>query len=245
MGTNIYIQSDFIEPYDKYLHDSMGKIVWKRLSKGGMPRREMLKFLDDSIEEYDIFGKVVPHGTVVELNKRYISYDKLVVYLDENLHRGEGKILIDMKEAVKKYPNHYASIYLNDYKNVCASSYRHLWIGKECFSFMYQSLTDWRSNYGHVNIIYLGKNTIKNLSIKGHSIFALDFIKIWNDNGYCCKGGVFINHYIDFNISPGIPQEVFVKGQDNPIKFQDIISSEKIAEIIEIVLKSEKNKVSL
>ncbi len=45
MGTNIYLQSDFIESYDKYIHDPMGKIVWKRLSRGGRNRREIFELL--------------------------------------------------------------------------------------------------------------------------------------------------------------------------------------------------------
>ena len=41
--TGIYLQSDFRDYYDEELHDPTATKVFKRLSKSGMPRSEMLK----------------------------------------------------------------------------------------------------------------------------------------------------------------------------------------------------------
>ena len=72
MGTNIYLQSDFQEKYDMYLHDPLGKIVWKRLSKGGRNRRDIFKLLEEYVGSVGgMIDHVVPHGTVKELCDKY------------------------------------------------------------------------------------------------------------------------------------------------------------------------------
>ncbi len=39
---------------------------------------------------------------------------------------------------------------------------------------------------------------------------------------------------LDFNIAPGIPEEIFIEGEDEPFNFyDDIISAKKVAELIE------------
>ena len=123
MGTNIYIQSDFIEPYDKYLHDPMGTIRWKRLSRGGRNRREIFELLKQYVgqtQQYRVH--VAPNGTVQELYDRYeerevngvwngswdhtgicSSFGDLVIYKDEMAHRGEGKEIIHADEAIEEH----------------------------------------------------------------------------------------------------------------------------------------------
>ena len=54
--TGIYLQSNFRDYYDEELHSPMGTKVFKRLSKSGMSRPEMLKYMDN------VGLNTVPHG---------------------------------------------------------------------------------------------------------------------------------------------------------------------------------------
>jgi hypothetical protein len=253
MGTGIYLQSDFVEKYDQYLHDPNGKIVWKRLSKGGMSRRDMLSFLDDNKNKYHF--SVVPHGRVKELDDKYNPekdgtwkdsgiysyYHKMVVYLDESLHRGEGKILLDVEDAVKIYPDKYASIYLRNDNDIFPTHERHLYIGNKCYVLTYISITDkWRSNCGRVfiKLKYILDN-IPNNKLLSYPIYAVDILRI------LCEAvdnvvPIYLEPFVvDFNIAPGIPITIFKEGYNNPMSFYDIISPEEIATLIAERVKNE------
>jgi hypothetical protein len=258
MSTNIYIQSDFQEDYDECLHDPNGKIIWERLSNGGMKRREILCFIDEYVEKEKSYFGVPPHGIVKDLYNKYITSeedinynvvweeegfifpcDDFIIYTDESLHRGEGKIKISREEALKKYPDSYASIYLHRF-GYNPTSTRFLCIGNRKFILHYTSLTDrWRSNYGHVVIQLLGED--KNPQNKlPYPIYSLDYIytSYFNRDGAKDTERAFL---IDFNIAPGIPEKVFVLGQYEPISFYDIISKKEIAEEIKNKLNKVKN----
>ncbi len=208
MESNIYIQSDFVEPYDKYLHDPMGKIRWKRLSRGGRNRREIFELLKQySGSCGSRTMHVVPNGTVKELYDRYeprevdgkwngtwdktgicSSFSELVIYRDEMAHRGEGKEVIDVEDAIEECPDAYASVLLRNNQNYSISR-RNLYIGNRAYKLTYVSLTDsWRSNCGHVVITYDGSVEYKNcdhipftrkygIEIKS-PIFAFDYVEI-------------------------------------------------------------------
>ncbi len=274
MGSNIYIQSDFIEPYDKYLHDPMGKIRWKRLSKGGRNRKEIFELMENYIEKYRFApDQVIPHGTVKELFDKYeeqyvngiynttwdrtgikSSFSQMVIYTDIMAHRGEGKELMDVEDAIKECPDALASVKLSN-EQIFPVSYRNLFIGNEMYQLTYVSLTDWwKSNCGHVQIIYTDRGHVNDedrllfTTLEGtridSPIFAFDYILIPVATSGC-PDGVDRRFYVDFNEAPGIPEEVIVdqyydnrKGQVVP--FTDIISAEKIAELAEKCLKSEK-----
>ncbi len=241
MGTGIYLQSDFIEKYDNYLHDPMGKYRWKRLSRGGMNRRRLLSFLDEHSKD-QIWNRVVPHGIVKDLYKRFketneweklgisSSYLNYIVYLDEKSHRGEGKILVDIEEAIKKYPDYYASVYLENECSDFSISERLLYIGNIVFKLTYISITDnWRSNCGKVIVKYISKNEVDKKDLLNYPIYSIDriWVKMEKDSGS-------IPFLLDFNIAPGIPEEVFIEGNDEPVDFyNDIISAKNVAELIE------------
>lgn len=274
MGTNIYIQSDFIEPYDKYLHDPMGKIRWKRLSRGGRNRREIFELLKQHVGSTKAFGtKVAPNGTVKELYDRYeprevdgkwngtwdktgicSSFSELVVYRDEMAHRGEGKEVIDVEDAIEECPDAYASVLLRNNQNYSISR-RNLYIGNKVYKLTYISLTDsWRSNCGHVVITYDGSIEYKKsdhipftrkygIEIKS-PIFAFDYVEIPVASSQYHDGSPE-NFYVDFNEAAGIPEEVVVRDfNDNRrgdlIPFSEIISNEEIAILSEKTLKSER-----
>jgi len=202
--TGIYLQSDFRDYYDEELHDPTATKVFKRLSKSGMPRSEMLKYMND------VGLNTVPHGFVKNLYEKYYKSKNekknnpesmlgLVVYVDESAHRGEGKELLHYEEALEKYPNHYASVYMNNL-NLTKSSFRHLQIGKKSYLLRYSSKDKWRSNFGNNISIYLRKvNDDKQYFFKKirYPLFALDFVLIKD-----------ISYFMDFNISPQCPDVI-------------------------------------
>ena len=200
--TGIYLQSNFRDYYDEELHSPMGTKVFKRLSKSGMSRPEMLKYMDN------VGLNTVPHGYVKDLYGKYYKNKKknssenmlgLVVYLDENAHRGEGKELLHYEEALEKYPIYYASVYMNNL-NLTKSSFRHLQIGKKSYLLRYSSKDKWRSNFGDNISIYLWKvNDDKQYFFEKirYPLFALDFVLIKD-----------ISYFMDFNISPQCPDVI-------------------------------------
>jgi hypothetical protein len=238
MGTNIYIQSDFQEEYDKYLHDPMGKIRWKRLSRGGRNRREIFELLKNYIGAVGKYrDNVVPNGTVQELHDKYSDYtmgkfnhtwdntgikhsfSELVIYEDEMAHRGEGKKIEYASDAIITCPNSYASVLLITEQEF-SMSYRELYIGNVQYNFTYVSLSDhWRSNCGYVIVLYDGKITHgdnpripftnKVGTVIDSPMFAFDYIK----SPVCTSqnpDGSPQRFYVDFNDAPGLPEEVLI-----------------------------------
>lgn len=270
MTTNIYIQSDFIEKYDKYLHDPMGEIRWKRLSRGGRNRREIFKFLENYTYYRGTRDNTIPNGTVKELYDRYKEkevngiwngtwkhtgiqspFHELVIYEDEMAHRGEGKVIMNIEEAIETCPDSYASVFLHSEQNF-PISYRNLYIGAHLFRLVYVSLTDdWRSNCGHTIILYKGHlQSIDDrwgFACKAETfietpIFAFDYIEIPVITKGCSEG-LPSQFYMDFNEAPGIPEEVIVKDYNSDrygecIPFSELVSFEDLALSIEKCFKS-------
>lgn len=219
----IKLYSDFIDYYDHHF-DASGK-RFERFSTGGINRIEMFKFLESH-------GYETPkHGKVKEISEiypdRWVGFAKgmscdepsyipefdtwkfieVVVYTDINSHRGEGKIKMCLDEAIEKYPNNFASIYIFNW----ATSYRHLQIGEKSFWLRYCNRGDWRSNCGNVRINILSQNTGYHKSIK-YPLFAIDFVSQTDPDFYLKFKGQKKDERedtysaIDFNISPGIGQ---------------------------------------
>lgn len=244
MGTNIYLQSDFIEYYDRYLHDPMGKYRFKRLSKSGRTRREIFSYLEGQCNKGVLDGEVIPYGTVKEIYEHYSASPfyspsaKVVVHFDEKLHRGEGKELLGIEEAYKKCPDTLATIFI-DRGEILPVTGRELIIGKRCFKLAYYSLTDWRSNCGEVFVIYYSEIKFENEEeinkcLLPYPIYSLDFIPF---NG--------IKYYIDFNIAPGFDMDIWMPfdledpdRQTGKIHFSEIISGEEVAKEIENRIKN-------
>jgi hypothetical protein len=278
MGTNIYIQSDFIEPYDNFLHDPMGEIRWKRLSRGGGSRREIFKLLDNYVAGVCTYrDHVAPHGTVQELYDKYAereingiwngNWDKtgicsplseIVVYTDEYAHRGEGKKICNIEDSIIECPDAYASVLLRNNQEYSISR-RELFIGNRLCLLTYVSLTDaWRSNCGHVVIIYEGQRkflgsckipftrqpfTNKVGTFIESPMFAFDYIETpVASSSY--PGGHPERFFVDFNEAPGLPEQVVINDyldarKGECVDFSEIIPYEDIAESIEKTLKSE------
>lgn len=249
-NSNIYINSDFVENYDIFLHDTNGEIVFNRMSEGGMSRRNILDFLDRNYKRSFTPMEVIPHGVVKDLYDKYnpnkndnfkninviSDFKFFIIYTDEKKHRGDGKIIVSIEEAMDIYPEHYASLYLNDRTNYCSTSSRKLFIGDLCLEMDYISMNDiWRSNCGNVSIIL--KESYKNdIQVKDTPIFAIDYINVLDKN--YCENRVIRKFVIDYNCSPGIPETVFIKGHTCEYYFNDIYSPEDIATKIEKRMKN-------
>ena len=194
----LQLKTDFHDYYDHWF-DREGQI-FERMSHSGMSRREMFGFLEQ------IGLKTPPHGTPEQIFNTLSEQDKeaedlgqthdinffhVVVYLDETAHRGEGKILVPLTEAMQKYPNAFCSLY---YQTLLlgSTSLRYLQIGDKIFWLRYTS-DDWRSNYGNVNIKILSQEKDKFHSNIYLPLFAVDFIF-----------GPDFTWAIDINIAPGV-----------------------------------------
>ncbi len=105
--------SDFRDYYDSWF-DLEGEI-FHRLTTGGMNRLEQLQFMEKN-------GLKVPkHGKVSSLD-----CEKVVVYIDQTAHCGEGKLLLETKQALELYPDSLATEYINKCPGL---SWRYLQIG--------------------------------------------------------------------------------------------------------------------
>lgn len=204
----ISLKSDFRDYYDHIFAGSwqQGAHCLERLSTAGPERRVMFDILKG-------LKLVTPHvGTVSELNAilmgefSYLGSSSLiddymrnltdvVVYLDNKAHRGEGKIRLNIKHAIKEYPNHFASQYIPSTARGFGVSLRYLRIGRRQFWLRYTSRNDWRSNVGDVCIEVLSEEVPKSLNdiLKlSEPMLAIDFVKA--DKLYA----------IDYNVAPGL-----------------------------------------
>ncbi len=173
------LRTDFFDYYDHWF-DLDGQ-VFERLSTGGMSRGEMFKYLNDHGIRTAGYGKVHTFASMGP------SISHVVVYTDEQCHRGDGKLLLALGEALRDYPDTLASVYI---KQGIGISHRHLQIGEYHFWLRYQS-RDWRSNCGDVDITLLDCGVGYHPTID-QPLFAIDFV------------GEDRRLAVDFNIAPGI-----------------------------------------
>jgi hypothetical protein len=182
------LMSNFYDYYDHWF--DLDGSTFERSTKGGMVRGRMFGFLRNKGFDTPIYG-IVSHLK----NAFYLEDDdKIVVYTNENLHCGEGKKLMTLKDAYtdKKLQKCLCTQYINsDNPFNYAVSYRHLQIGNRAFWLRYISYNDWRSNYGDGDIELIEER--KSIKIPSVPLYAIDFVE---------KNGIY--YAIDFNISPGI-----------------------------------------
>jgi hypothetical protein len=217
--------SDFVDYYDHWFDGYDSELIFRRLSKSGMSRPDMLRFLKEKGFATPAFGTVKDLYDEI-IRKQYHDtpgFDSIlsvVVYTDIFSHRGEGKLLLPFNEAIEKYPDHFATEYLCVQKNGLGLSYRYLKIGQESFWLQYSSENDWRSNYGEVNVTILFQQLPIYHAID-YPLYAIDFLPI--------AGTLYA---IDFNIAPQI------KGTG----IEDILPAKKVADLIKIELLKQKGE---
>lgn len=178
------LKSDFRDYYDLWF-DGCGE-VFERRSTSEKPRYALLQ----DLEAAGI--PTPPHGTVCTIANRIEEHlggtettdGKVVVYLDDTAHCGEGKILVPFNEALLEYPNHYCTWFIDGR----GESLRHLQIGDRAWTLKYVSFHDWRSNVGDgtVEVIEEVATRFENIRLP---LFAVDFV-----SGYA----------VDLNSSPGM-----------------------------------------
>lgn len=195
----IRLKTDFHDYYDHWF-DAEG-VEFERFSRQGRGRREALEYLSD------IGLKTPPYGTprevMVKTNNRLLERElelqkdskyllSVVVYLDENAHRGEGKVLMPLQEALNKYPNHLCTLFIPPIPGKSVSM-RHLQIGKKAFWLRYTSSDDWRSNCGNVEIEVIKQEKDGYHPKIHYPLFAIDYIA--NTDKMLA---------VDLNVSPGL-----------------------------------------
>jgi hypothetical protein len=188
----VYLKSDFMDYYD-FMFDSTGHI-FERMSVTDMSRA-------DALQKLASIGFPTPAwGTVHRLITRFPYSISVVVYEVENAHRGMFKHLLRLDEAMKRFPNKLASLYVPpsfDDEDEKPSSFRYLRIGAKRFWLQYTSEDDWRSNCGSNVEIKLETPPLHLTDFHDNEhipLLAIDFVK-------CCYGGCLA---IDYNTSPGL-----------------------------------------
>jgi hypothetical protein len=203
------LDSDFRDWYD-HAFERTGP-VFKRHSNSGLSRPEMFEYLQN-------LGMDVPtHGSVQQVVDYYCKDPdsiealmvrhnllQLVVYTDERAHCGEGKILLDVRDALERYPHHFCSQYIPATAQGFGSSLRYLQVGERKWWLRYTSFDDWRSNAGDVEVQILCEEKPGYHPHIHEPMFAVDFIRS------AAKA-----YAVDFNIAPGLePLNGHVKASD-------------------------------
>lgn len=202
------LYSDFRDFYDHTFAGSWEKnaIQFCRTSTTNLSRIDAFKKLQAMSLVTPLFGVVPDLGRQMYGQISYLGastlvseYDKkmmnVVVYHDMYAHAGEGKELIHLSDALRLYPEKFASQYIPPNFEKKGETLRYLRIGKRQFWLRYQSSNDWRSNVGDVSIMALREDRplsdaafIKTVN----PLLAIDFVRA--DRLYA----------IDLNTSPGI-----------------------------------------
>ncbi len=177
--------SNFHDYYDHEFDVYNVELTFERKSTGGMPRREMLEYLQS-------LGFIVPvFGASAKIQDRLSAIQEVVVHLDENSHCGENKIKLPLCEAVVQFPDNLVVEYISTLPY--GKTRRYLQIGNKVFWLEYTSRDDWRSNCGDVEIQILRQEKDGYHPQISCPLFALDFV-VDQETAYA----------IDFNSAPGV-----------------------------------------
>jgi len=190
---NVRIRSDFREYYD-HAFDLSG-MEWFRNSEDDLSRSSAHNRMRN-------MGLNVPRSGLLNNRKllREMGNIQVVVYTNEYTHRGEGKLLLQLEEAMVDYPGCYASAYIHRpvaYSQ--PSSVRRLRIGSSIHWLEYWSEDTWRSNYSTVDApvdiyTYVPGITANIIDYEPYPMLAIDFVESIYGAWYA----------IDYNTSPGI-----------------------------------------
>lgn len=97
--------SNFREYYDHCFDLSPTDQVIRRITTEGPSKREQFQLLEAA-------GFTTPLNGIVRDIHEKTTNEYLVVYLDEQLHCGAGKVLLHKDIALKLHPDHYCSIFI-------------------------------------------------------------------------------------------------------------------------------------
>lgn len=189
--------SDF---YDYYDHEfDLEGDTFRRVTTDGLSRQELLEYLQK-------LEFTVPHfGPVKDLAKLLEPQDRIVLHHDIWAHRGDGKELSTIQEAMVKHPDTLATQFIQfnvpgTKPEVKGLSWRYLQIGTEAFWIEYTSTEDWRSNCGEGDCELFFRDKTELFSDRQYELlrfkfplFAVDFVPD--------KETLYA---VDFNIAPGV-----------------------------------------
>ncbi|EKU98148.1 hypothetical protein Lepto7375DRAFT_7409 [Leptolyngbya sp. PCC 7375] len=142
----IKLVSDYRDYYDHWFEGAHSQCdrSYVRLAKGWMSKFGQFVKLDDA-------GWTTPLISKACRFPDWVDRDALVVvYIDDFCHRGEGKIVMTLGEAISTYPEKDCSAFIRTTDDPLrhAISRRLLCIGDRLFWLTYESKGGWRSNYG-------------------------------------------------------------------------------------------------
>ena len=176
--------SDYDQWYDGVFDDRPPTFHRLAFTAGGLSKRA----------QFDLFASLqLPtpiHGTVAELAATIASQRwpglaaqppaalrsafRCVVYLDEHAHRGEGKELLNLEEALARYPQVLASVYVP--ADGIPAAFRLVRFGRWGFWLRQEGAAgQWQSNRRDREVI-LEKNRWDSPNPIARVLWAIDFI---------------------------------------------------------------------
>jgi hypothetical protein len=188
----VVLKSNFTDYYDEYFDSpsSISPLVFSRVTNQGMKRSEILEFLTRngfSVPKYGPVkqvGKWAPHLRDSQL---------VVVYLDEESHRGENKLLMPVGEALAKHPDCLAAEFLGASTD-SSRGLRLVQVGMKFFWVELMSSNDWRSSSGQVTTA-IKKHGSGQQTRLFYPLFAIDFVPV-------NISGNEIRYAVDFSSAP-------------------------------------------
>lgn len=218
----VQLRSDFADYYD-HCFDLDG-IPFERYSRQGRGRRAALDYFTEIGIPTPPYG--TPREVIKQTNQRLLERERefqsdskyllsAVVYLDENAHRGEGKVLMPLQEALNKYSNHLCTLFIPPLPGKSISM-RHLQIGKKAFWLRCISRDDWRSNCGNVEIEIIKQEKEGYHPHIHQPLFTIDYIA--NSEEMLA---------VDLNVSP------ILKGTG----LENILSGKEVADLIKEAIR--------
>lgn len=172
------------------------QIVRKQYGMEDEPKIELATSLTDHVVQQATKAKEEQELETMfrfEQEKQVANLSRVVVYTDEFAHRGEGKILLDGKDALAKYPDLHCSQYIPTRPDGGSASERVVTVGQNNFRLECAS-DDWRSNYGKEAVTAVThKFPGVPAFLVNTPIFAIDYVRYGNE---------FLA--IDFNESPDL-----------------------------------------
>ena len=201
---NIKLESDFRDFYDMHFWRSglsveNGKpdIVWNRYAENsGLSKRGQFSLMSRMGFDTPAWGLV--KDVYSKLRSQRVS--KVVIYLDEYAHSGNGKVVMSLEDAYSNFPRSLCCEFIETGSEAGAVSTRRLQIGSLGIELEYRSTSpsEWRSNVDPKISILDATRTplaIDSDLIQIYPIWAVDFV-------FCPERKKAFA--VDFNESPGM-----------------------------------------
>lgn len=207
MDSKISIKSDFRDWYDHVFYPKNNS------------DRQFFRMAHNpifSLPKYNQFQIFLNAGMQPPLSgfpKDLTQCSKVVVYTDPLAHCGEGKILVNINEAIETYHDHFCSEWIQTHDDLSkAISYRHLQIGNRAWWLKYEGEGSWMSNHADkVEVTILEEiEPYEAFFTKHLPMYAIDYVRDKASYLYA----------IDLNTAPGTKYT----GLDEVLSASDVYS---------------------